>query len=210
MENKILIGDRNTGKTTWLLNHVKKLTKSNEKIIILDSATEHADKSLLYKVETNFPDVDIVSFNNPVLVIDTGIEFDKYCQMCKNSLIFQTIKNSQSHILCIDLSFFLEKGHEFADIGEFSLARKYRQLYNNLAQQVALSCMMLTSEKFIKEVTVITDEIEFPKNGFDIGKYQNQDVTFISAVHPENAFGNFYKTFMHIDKTIGERGDKGL
>ena len=62
MSNKILIGDREIGKTTYLFNEIKKLQDDN--FIILDSATEHEDKSLLKMVVRDFSNSKIIFTQN--------------------------------------------------------------------------------------------------------------------------------------------------
>lgn len=209
MQNKIYVAERNAGKTSWLFNIVRNhVINSNKKVVIIDSATEHVDKSLLHKVKSAFTDTTIIYPNNLSYVLDSNVSLENYYKKCKKSIISQDIKNAKSQIVCIDLSFYLERGHEFADAGNHNLAHQYRQIYNNLAQQVALSCMSLVNEGLINEMLVVSDEIEFPKNGHDIYKYQTKNIRFVSAVHPENSFGHFYKSFKFISNLPEESCEK--
>ncbi len=62
MGNKQLIVEgRETGKTTYLFNEIERLISEDFHIIVLDSATEHEEKSLLRKV---------VKSNNNSIIID--------------------------------------------------------------------------------------------------------------------------------------------
>ena len=51
--NQLLVESQETGKTTYLFNEINKLISDGFGIIVLDSATEHEDKSLLKKVINN-------------------------------------------------------------------------------------------------------------------------------------------------------------
>lgn len=211
MQNKVFIGDRNVGKTTWLFDYVRKYAEdSSKKIVILDSATEHIDKSLLHKVKSTFPNTSIIYPNDRSWLISSEITLMEYYEKCKNSSITNAIAHSTSQINCIDLSFYLERGHEFASAGNLELAQKYRCIYNNLSQQVALCCMILVNEGIIDKMVVVTDEIEFPRHGLDLSKYQNKNILFVSAVHPENSFGKFYKSFKNIEIYRRDNCDKGF
>ena len=44
MKNKIIVDEKNVGKTTFLLSEIARLKSEGIGIIILDSATEHEEK----------------------------------------------------------------------------------------------------------------------------------------------------------------------
>ena len=52
--NQLIVNNRETGKTTYLFNEIVRLVREGSNIIVLDSATEHEDKSLLKKVMNSF------------------------------------------------------------------------------------------------------------------------------------------------------------
>ena len=52
--NKIIINGRETGKTTFLLSQIDEYIKQEKNIILLDSATDHEEKSLLRKVANKY------------------------------------------------------------------------------------------------------------------------------------------------------------
>ena len=53
MNEKIVYG-REAGKTTYLLNAIKQKRNEGTNIVVLDSATEHEEKSLLKKIEQTY------------------------------------------------------------------------------------------------------------------------------------------------------------
>lgn len=50
---KLIVANREAGKTTFLLNEFEKRLERRKTIFVLDSATEHEDKSLIKKIEKN-------------------------------------------------------------------------------------------------------------------------------------------------------------
>ena len=47
--NQIIINERDTGKTTYLWSEISRLHQDGVNIVVMDSATEHEEKSLLKK-----------------------------------------------------------------------------------------------------------------------------------------------------------------
>ena len=65
--------------------------------------------------------------------------------------------------------------------------------------------MLMEKEKIInKDCIVILNEIEFPKPDYNIADFQN-NISFLGAVHPENAFGTFYQSFDKINSLVYRR-----
>ena len=48
--NQIIINERDIGKTTYLWSEISRLHQDGVNIVIMDSATEHEEKSLLKKL----------------------------------------------------------------------------------------------------------------------------------------------------------------
>ena len=69
MGNKIIVNERESGKTTYLLNEVDKHWKSNYNVIVMDSATEHVDKSLLKKVMRTYKDAELYEIEDTDKII---------------------------------------------------------------------------------------------------------------------------------------------
>lgn len=195
MSNQLVVENRETGKTTFLLTEVTRLIKDGYNLIIMDSATEHEDKSLLKKVMKCYPTAKLYDARNEQLVqIQHG--YENFFNNFGNTFPVKEIINiSDNSIICFDLSYFLEKGYDvFNQTNDQQLYNYYRGLYNNLAQQIVSSLIILNNRGIIKNTVVVMDEIEFPIVDFDISSLQ-KDILFIAAVHPENSFGTFYKSF---------------
>ena len=69
---------------------------------------------------------------------------------------------------------------------------KYRNLYRRVSQQILMTLITLDAKGMLPNTIVVTDEIEFPTIDFDPTLFQ-KDLTIISSVHPENAFGTYYQ-----------------
>ncbi len=193
--NRVIIEKQETGKTTFLLNEIEQLILKGDNIVVLDSATEHEEKSLLKKIINKYSNsVEIfIKDENIIDICDYPIE--KYIKEYQNHFPFQQLINNNDKIICFDLSYFLEKGHdEYDKTKKIDLYKYYRKLYNDLSQQIALITILTERDGFINNVDVITDEIEFPITDYDISLFQ-KNINFLSSVHPENSFGTFYNSF---------------
>ena len=106
MSNKLLVGDREIGKTTYLFNEIKKLQDDN--FIILDSATEHDDKSLLKMVVRDFSNSKIIFTQNENDVVLNNININTFIKNYYNYFPYKYIVSNTNCNLCFDLSYFLE------------------------------------------------------------------------------------------------------
>lgn len=195
MLNKIIVEKQNTGKTTYLLNEIEKIILNNENLIIMDSATEHVDKSLLKKVINTYDNcIEVVPTDKNLISIN-NYSLTEFVENYKQQFPFEIIKQNANKIICFDLSYFLEKGHEFLDNkNDLETYKYYRKLYNDLSQQIALILILSEKDGIINNINVVTDEIEFPIVDYDMSLFQ-KDIKFLSSVHSENAFGTFYNSF---------------
>ena len=80
MHNKIIVEGRNVGKTTFLLSEIERKKSENYGIIVLDSATEHEDKSLIKKVEKMYDDVVVFIPNEVNDIILDKISINEFVQ----------------------------------------------------------------------------------------------------------------------------------
>ena len=163
MKNEIIQGGREIGKTTYLFQLAETSVNNGLNVIILDSATEHEDKSLLRKVKKRFPESTIVDFREESSIAT-------YEELNKGLMIFEfpylQIKNNQSNIICFDLSYFLERGHEvFDETHDQEQYDYYRNLYRRQSQQILQTLIALNKAGKLPNTIVLTDEIEFPNNG---------------------------------------------
>ena len=193
--NKAIVEEREYGKTTYLFHELMKAKEKGKEIYVMDSATEHPDKSLIRKVEREYSNVITLDERDQNKIVLNDIGIHSFISHYQNYFPFEEIVNHMNHILCFDLSYFLEKGHEMYDkYGDIKLYQYYRSLYNHLSEQIALSLILSDQCGIIHNGFVFTDEIEFPVSNYNIGDYQ-ENIEFFSSVHPENAFGTFYNSF---------------
>ena len=195
MNNKAIIEKQETGKTTYLFSEIKRMIKEGKNIIILDSATEHEDKSLLKKVINYYDNAEEILINDKQLIDIDQYNITDYIKNYSDHYPFDILKKKKNKILCFDLSYFLEMGHDVYDeTHDINLYKYYRKLYNDLAQQIALIIILAEKYGIIDNSVVVMDEIEFPTVDYDISLLQS-DSLFLASVHPENAFGTFYESF---------------
>lgn len=196
--NRIIIEPREYGKTTYLFNEFIKAEKNGKNLYIMDSATDHENKSLIRKIEGKYSDVITIDERDQEKVVLHKIGINKFIKDFQLFFPFPEIMENQGKILCFDLSYFLEKGHQsLEDNNDLDLYRYYRNIYNFLSEQIALSLILSESLEVINDAMVLTDEIEFPITDYNIQKYQ-KNIEFLSSVHPENSFGTFYNSFERI------------
>lgn len=193
--NQLIVEKRETGKTTYLFNEIDRLSKKGLNIIVLDSATEHMDKSLLRKVDKTYENSITINEVDENKIVLGKISIEEFTMNFTKYFPFSEVKSNKGKIICFDLSYFLERGHEiFDETKDVEKYRYCRNLYNLVAQQIVLSLILMERYAIIDNSIVVMDEIELPLTDYDISVFQ-KGIKFISAVHPENAFGSFYQNF---------------
>lgn len=193
--NQIIIDGRDTGKTTYLLTEIDRLHQNGANIVIMDSATEHEEKSLLKKVCNSIKESIVIDMRDPNNIVIDKVGIQHFVKKFMNYFPFAEVVKNGDKAICFDLSYFLEKGHdEYDRTNSIELYNYYRSLYNNLSQQIAVSLILMEKYGIINNTVVVMDEIEFPIVNYDISLLQ-ENLSFIASVHPENAFGTFYNSF---------------
>ena len=192
--NEIIVDKRNVGKTTFLYNEI---TKSYNKynFIVLDSATDHVDKSLLRKLVSTYNDAVVIYTENPSQIILSNMKLEEYKKIYKNYFPFCEITANMNKVMCFDLSYFLEKAYEeLENNNSIELYNYYRKKYNDLSQQIITCILLMNNEGLLNNIHVVMDEIELPIVDYNLSELQN-NITFLASVHPENSFGTFYQNF---------------
>lgn len=193
--NQLIVNERETGKTTYLFNEIGRLISEGFGIVVLDSATEHEDKSLIKKIINKYDSSIIINMHDESQVVLENINTKDFIDNFMDYFPFNDVVKNRDKIICFDLSYFLEKAYKvFDETNDKKSYYYYRRLYNMLAQQIALALILMEKHKIIEKKFVIMDEIEFPIINHDISKLQN-NLDFIASVHFENAFGTFYESF---------------
>lgn len=193
--NQIIINERDTGKTTYLWSEISRLHQDGVNIVVMDSATEHEEKSLLKKTCKNIKETAIIDMRDSDSIVIDKVGIQHFVENFMNYFPFAEVIKNRDKTICFDLSYFLEKGHDEYDMtNSIEVYNYYRTLYNNLSQQIAVSLILMEKYGIINNTVVVMDEIEFPIVNYDISLLQ-KDLSFIASVHPENSFGTFYTTF---------------
>ena len=193
--NQIIINERDTGKTTSLWSEISRLHQDGVNIVVMDSATEHEEKSLLKKTCKNIKETAVIDMRDSDSIVIDKVGIQHFVENFMNYFPFAEVIKNRDKTICFDLSYFLEKGHDEYDMtNSIEVYNYYRTLYNNLSQQIAVSLILMEKYGIINNTVVVMDEIEFPIVNYDISLLQ-KDLSFIASVHPENSFGTFYTTF---------------
>lgn len=193
--NQIIINERDTGKTTYLWSEISRLRQEGVNIVIMDSATEHEEKSLLKKICKNVKETAVIDMRDSDSIVIDKVGIQHFVKNFMNYFPFAEVIKNRDKTICFDLFYFLEKGHdEYDKTKSIEVYNYYRNLYNNLSQQIAVSLILMEKYGIINNMVVVMDEIEFPIVNYDISLLQ-KDLSFIASVHPENSFGTFYTTF---------------
>ena len=193
--NQLIVESQDTGKTTYLFNEVDRLYKEGFNLVVMDSATEHEDKSLLRKVENKYSNTVTIDLRDEKQIVLGRVDICYFIEHYNEFFPFNEIMNNKDKILLFDLSYFLEKGHEVYDeTSNAYLYKYYRNLYNQLSEQIALMLILMDRDKLIDRSYVIMDEIEFPITDYTIDQFED-NICFMASIHPENSFGTFYESF---------------
>ncbi|MBX3007678.1 MAG: hypothetical protein KF816_06575 [Melioribacteraceae bacterium] len=192
-KNQLIVGSKNSGKTTFLLSYVKYQIENNNSVIVLDSATQHKEKSLIMKILHDYKHVEVKDFCDVEDLfcmqnkLDTKIFFDYYSL---GEIIIPDKK-----IICFDLSFYLEKGY---DVYEKSKREKdfwyYRNIYRKLSWLVVSALLYLDSIQILNRTMIVMDEIDLSDEEMTIlGSQKN--INIVAAMHPQKQLAKFYQSF---------------
>jgi hypothetical protein len=177
--NHLLIGDRNTGKSTLLKKAILSAVSNNYCVFLFDSATDHSDKSILNYCKSQFADYMFIA-SPPKERIYNCLQNVK--EMYPYNIV---ATNNQYPLYLFDVSKYLEEGFLFDKIEEKENTRKYYQL---LVNQILIVMFHFVSNK---NYVVIMDEIEFLPSFLEtIQKYNSKKVFFINALHTTDSCNN--------------------
>lgn len=139
----VFLGERNSGKTTMLLSAYENLIKRNKKILVIDSATEHIESSLLQKIKTQS--------KSDYIWIDSCSEAEIVFPKKTDKTYPYTITHfSDKQVYLCDAAYYLERGYDYP---EGDKREEKRLLYKRFCMQ--------TVEVLMNRIdAVIMDEIE--------------------------------------------------
>lgn len=134
------IGDRNKGKTERLYNKICEGLKNKKKVLVVDSATEHYEKSIVMRLKRE----------RGIDVHTLFLEENERISDKNESWIFNYINDMDAQLFLFDVSYHLERGYNYPEGEErINERRKYKEI------------AMKISEVLIDRVDlIIWDEIE--------------------------------------------------
>ena len=168
----VYIGDRNTGKTTRLLEIFYRARKEKKRILVIDSATEHADKSLLVKL----------AHEEGAIKIDTcskeKITFPHYKE---HDFPYELIGEEEKALYLCDAAYYLEKGYDYPEGAQRQEQRRY---YKCFSMQIIQSLLKKIDVIIMDEIELIPESKEIIQL---IGKHHIQ--LFMTLRHIEGLCG---------------------
>jgi Predicted ATPases involved in biogenesis of archaeal flagella len=173
----VIIGDRDTGKSTYLFREYKKALENGKKILIIDSATEHVEKSLLIKIQTK---------TKEYLNISQCDKKDIIYPLIRENMYPSHLVGLNSEVILCDASYYLEKGYDYPTGEQRELCRR---IYKRYAMQVV--------SVFLGVVDVIIfDEIELIPESRDIlERIKAEDKELYMALHKDDGLAGLQYLF---------------
>ena len=154
--NQIIINERDTGKTTYLWSEISRLHQDGVNIVVMDSATEHEEKSLLKKTCKNIKETAVIDMRDSDSIVIDKVGIQHFVENFMNYFPFAEVIKNRDKTICFDLSYFLEKGHDEYDMtNSIEVYNYYRTLYNNLSQQIAVSLILMEKYGIINNTVVV-------------------------------------------------------
>src|SRR5574344_2667012 len=102
--NQLIIESQETGKTTYLFNEINRFISEGLGIVVLDSATEHEDKSLLKKVINKYNNSVVIDMQDENKIVLGRISINDFIANFMNYFPFSDVIKSKERIICFDLS----------------------------------------------------------------------------------------------------------
>jgi len=190
-ERSLITGKRNSGKTTFLFDIANYLQGQME-VFIIDSATWHKSKSLIYKINESFKD--------NVCVWSTY----------KKKKFHTFIDETKQSIKCFDVAHDLEIAHLIKERAKRQtnkiqiLSDESRAKYRRVATEILL---FLLNRPYTSTCCILLDEIELDariikKSNFISNKCKLYPKYIFSSLHPETLQtekDRFYEDFSIIN-----------
>lgn len=161
----VYIGERNTGKTTKLYHAYEEALMKKKRILIMDSATDHVEKSIIRKIQQENQGILIESCSESEVVFPNIKPY---------SYPYELVKDKDSNLFLCDASYFLEKGYDYP---EGPLREEQRTLYKCFSMQVI--CVLMD-----RVDTILMDEIELlPEFRKIITMISQQNIQLVMTLH---------------------------
>ena len=99
--NQLIVESQETGKTTYLFNEIERLISEGFGIIILDSATEHEDKSLLKKVVQKYNNVSVIDMRDEKQIVLDEWNVNGFIDNFMKYFPFHDVLKNKNKIICL-------------------------------------------------------------------------------------------------------------
>lgn len=171
ISNTLIIGERNTGKTTFLKEAIHTAVSSGYCVLLFDSATDHVEKSIFMYCISNFSNYVEIKSPEKEMIVDK--------EHYTTDFPFHIVNGEKTcNLFLFDVSKYLEEGYLYDDLGK---RESIRLLYKVFVNQ-CLSIMLNFIEE--KKCIVIMDEIEFIPQSYEIIKrFNSKNIYFINCLH---------------------------
>jgi len=177
----IIIGKRDSGKSTFLFNKFVDEYAKGKRILVIDSAAEHIDKSLIYKIRSHF--------ENEFLWISSCSKHEITFHFCsENDYPVTLVKGNDGkcRIFLADTAKYLENGYNYPAGEE---RQKERVFYQKLSVQIIQQLSSMVD-------VILMDEIElFPEAKPIIRKALSEGVLIYDALHEEKSLSGLRDMF---------------
>lgn len=159
------IGERNTGKTTRLYHIYQNALLEKKRILVIDSAAEHVEKSIIKKIQHEKQGVLIESCSESEIV---------FPEVAAYSYPYELVKDKDSNLFLCDASYYLERGYDYP---KGILREERRKLYKYFSMQVIHVLMDRVD-------IILMDEIELlPEFRETITTVNHNNIQLVMTLH---------------------------
>ncbi len=180
----IIIGKRDSGKTTILKKVVSLFRERFDTIIVFDSATDHKDKSFLVYMKESYDGAEVIeSPQKKSICYGTKI--------FSNAYPYELLKKKQDlSLILFDVSRYLEEGYDTEDLVERERIRMYYKYL--VLQELTVMLSFLHGRRAI----VLMDEIELiPEMRNVFLEYSKCGIPIIDTLHDDKSIGKLSSLF---------------
>ena len=111
MNNRLYIGARDSGKTSSLFHDVYAAHIARRPVVVIDSATDHKDRSLYHRLLREFTDCCV------------AVEYPHFDEDPGSRLSQILVKAETGMVVLVDVAYFLEEGHRLVNPEEKAVTR---------------------------------------------------------------------------------------
>ena len=179
----VFLGDCNVGKSSKLYEIFQKSIKNGKKVLIVDSATEHVEKSLLMRViKSNIINYTLIKTCKKEMIVFPYATKGEYPQ--------EIINKTNSQVYLCDAAYYLERSYDLP-VGQ--RREEERAWYKRF-------CMQVIEILLHKVDVIILDEIELlPSSNRVLEAVMNRQIELYIALHTEESLRNM-ESFFDIKK----------